>query len=235
MKLQELSIKIFADGADPVIASEQAKLPYISGFTTNPSLMRKAGIVDYAAWADIFLECVNGKPVSFEVLSDDFGEMERQARKIAKWGANVYVKIPIMNTSGKTTTDLIHRLSGDGVKVNVTAVFTLPQVEVVSAALENGAASIISVFAGRIADTGRDPESLMREAVSMTPVGVELLWASGREIFNVVQAEDANCDIITLTPDLIAKLPLLGKNLGKFSWETVKQFYDDAMAAGYTL
>lgn len=235
MKLDDLTIKIFADGADPMKASEQAKLSYISGFTTNPTLMRKAGIIDYQTWAEIMLDCVEGKPVSFEVLSDDFEEMERQARKIASWGENIYVKVPITDTRGKSTTGIIQRLSGDGVKVNVTAVFTLVQAYGASIALVDGAPSIISIFAGRIADTGCDAERLMNEVVRMAPMGCETLWASTREIYNVVQAEDAGCDIITLSDDLIAKLPLIGKSLDVFSLETVKQFYNDAIASGYSL
>ena len=234
MKLEDLKIKIFADGADPVKISQQAQLPYIDGFTTNPTLMRKAGIIHYATWAEIALESAGGKPISFEVLSDDFEEMERQARTIASWGQNVYVKIPITNTKGASSALLIQRLSHDGIKVNVTAIMTGEQIRTADIALANGAPSIVSVFAGRIADTGRDPCELLHFAKAM---GFEsqLLWASTREVYNIIQAVEAGCDIITVPDDLLAKLPLLGKDLREFSLETVKMFFNDAIAAEYEL
>lgn len=235
MKLEDLKIKIFADGADPVKASKQAEVPYIAGFTTNPTLMRKAGIIHYATWAEIILEAVHGKPVSFEVLSDDFEEMERQARTIASWGANVYVKIPITNTKGVSSAQLIQRLSRDGIKVNVTAVMTGEQIHTANIALANGASSIVSVFAGRVADTGVDAQWHMSAAKAMMVSGAELLWASTREVYNILEAEKAGCDIITVPDDLLNKLPLLGKDLREFSLDTVQMFFNDAIAARYEL
>lgn len=235
MKLEELRIKIFADGALISQIQLQAALPYIAGITTNPSLMRKAGVISYGEWAERVLQASGGKPVSFEVLSDDFDEMERQARTIASWGANIYVKIPITNTKGKSSAGVIQRLSRDGIKVNVTAVMTEVQVYTANIALANGAPSIVSVFAGRIADTGCDAQAFMSSVKGMMVSEAELLWASTREVYNIVEAEKAGCDIITVPDDLLAKLPLLGKDLREFSLDTVKMFLNDANASGYTL
>ena len=235
MNIDNLGIKIFADGADPVKAVQQSALSYINGFTTNPTLMRQAGIIDYRTWAEIMLECVNGKPISFEVLADEFPEMERQARTIASWGKNIYVKIPITNTKGQPSDPLIKRLSCDGVQVNVTAVMVARNIPFLAGLLSREIPSIVSIFAGRIADTGIDPAQIVALARNSLPPNVEVLWASTREIFNIKQAIDANCDIITVPDNLLAKLNLLGKDLKEFSRETVQQFYDDAIASQYIL
>lgn len=237
MKLEDLRVKIFADGADLVNIRQLATVPYIKGFTTNPTLMRKAGVEDYERWAKQVLEAVPDKPVSFEVLSDDFDEMERQARKIASWGQNVYVKIPIGNTQCASSAGLIHRLSHSGVKVNVTAVLTLRQVNIAVEALSNnGEPSIISVFAGRMNDAGYDAHSFMADARSclLMCVSIELLWASVRQVYNIIEANH-NCHIITVPDKILAKLDTLGKDLNLVSLDTVKQFHDDAVAAGYSL
>jgi transaldolase len=235
--LAALRTKIFGDGADLPTIAELSRLPYIRGFTTNPTLMRKAGVRDYASFAREAIAAVEGRPISFEVLSDDFAEMERQARVIASWGGNVYVKIPITNTRRDTAGDLIRRLSRDGVKVNVTGVLTLEQVEAASEALRGGAPANISFFAGRVADTGRDPVPLVTCALRMleTLPQIELIWASPRELLNIVQASELGCPIITVTNDILKKLTLVGKNLNDFSAETVQMFVDDARGAGYTL
>ena len=239
MNLSNLRIKIFADGADLTGIRQLSKLPHIKGFTTNPTLMRKAGVDDYEVWAKRVLEAVPDRPVSFEVLSDDFDEMERQARKIASWGNNVYVKIPITNTKGDWTTNVIRHLVAEDVKVNITAVTTLEQFSATAFLLRPYTDSIISIFAGRVADTGCSPEGLMQDARGLLrPMGkpcIELLWASAREIYNIRQAEESGCHIITMPDKILSKLHLLGKDLDEFSLETVKQFYDDAVAAGYTL
>jgi transaldolase len=237
MNLEDLRIKIFADGADLTSIRQRAALPYIKGFTTNPTLMRKAGVEDYERWAKCVLEAVPDKPVCFEVLSDDFDEMERQARKIASWGQNVYVKIPITNTQGEFSDDLIHQLSHSGVKVNVTAITTLRQVNIAAGALfNNGEPSIISVFAGRMADAGYDAHSFMADARTclLMSNSIELLWASVRQVYNIVEAH-YNCHIVTVPDKILAKLDLLGKDLDAVSLDTVKQFHDDAVAAGYSL
>ena len=233
-------IKIFADGASLASMLESARDPRIAGFTTNPTLMRKAGVADYRAFARDVLAAIRDKPISFEVFADDVAGMRRQAREIATWAGNVYVKIPVTNTRGEPSTDLVEELAAAGVKVNVTAVCTLDQVRDVARALAGGAPSVISVFAGRIADTGRDPIPLMREALALCRAQasdrrIELLWASPREVLNIVQAAEIGCDIITVTPDLLAKLALYGKELGVFSLETVQMFHRDAEAAGYKL
>jgi transaldolase len=231
-------IKIFADGASLASMLESARDPRIAGFTTNPTLMRKAGVADYRAFARDVLAAIHDKPISFEVFADDVAGMRRQAREIATWGGNVYVKIPVTNTRGEPSTDLVHELAAAGVKLNVTAICTLDQVRAVAGALAGGAPSVISVFAGRIADTGRDPIPLMREALAICRGAerrIELLWASPRELLNIVQAAEIGCDIITVTPDLLAKLALYGKELGVFSLETVQMFHRDAEAAGYKL
>jgi transaldolase len=231
-------IKIFADGASLAPMLELAGNPRIAGFTTNPTLMRKAGVSDYRAFAREVLAQIRDKPISFEVFADEWPEMQRQARDIATWGDNVYVKIPITNTRREPATALISELAGGGVKLNVTAICTLPQVRETAAALAGGPPSVISVFAGRIADTGRDPVPLMKEALRICRAAdpkIELLWASPRELLNIVQAAEVGCDIITVTPDLLKKLELVGKDLADFSLETVQMFYKDAQAAGYKL
>lgn len=232
-----LRIKVFADGASLDDMRRLAALPIVRGFTTNPTLMRKAGVSDYARFAHEALELIDGRPISFEVLADDFCEMERQAREIAQWGANVYVKIPISDTHGTPATALLHRLSGDGLKINVTAVMTTRQVASAVEALAGGAPSNISIFAGRIADTGRDPMPIVCEALSMASAEptIEVIWASPREVLNVEQADCAGCHIITLTTDLLNKLALRGKNLDEFSRETVQMFYDDAVRSGFAV
>jgi transaldolase len=235
--LESLRIKIFADGADLESMLALSKLPYVAGFTTNPTLMRKAGVTDYEQFAHEVLGAIHDRPISFEVTSDDFSDMERQARKIAAWGANVYVKIPVTNTKGEASLGLIRRLAGAGVPLNVTAILTLEQVRDVSAALGDAAPSCISVFAGRIADTGRDPAPMMTKALDlMRPhASQELIWASPRELLNIFQADAIGCHIITVTGDLLAKLPLVGKDLREYSLETVEMFRADAMRARYSL
>lgn len=232
-----LRIKLFADGADLAPIRAMADDPRIRGFTTNPTLMRKAGIADYAAFAREVLAIVGDKPVSFEVFSDDFATMEREAREIASWGGNTYVKIPVTNTKGEFAGDLIGKLSGEGIALNVTALLTLDQVTEVGRALAPQTRSIVSVFAGRIADTGVDPVPMMTEAVRIlgNRPHAELLWASPRELLNLFQADACGCHIITATPDLLNKLALVGKDLSTYSLETVKMFYNDAKAAGYRL
>jgi transaldolase len=233
----ELRVKVFADGADLEGVRRLAADPVISGFTTNPTLMRKAGIVDYRRFAEEMLEIVSDRPVSFEVFSDEPREMERQARLISSWGDNVYVKIPVTDTAGVRTDELLRRLSAAGIKLNVTGLMTVVQVEQVAACLQDGLSAFVSVFAGRIADAGVDPVPVMTNALNVlagTP-GAELLWASPREILNVVQADQIGCHVITVTHDLLGKLKLLGRDLNAFSLDTVRMFHDDARAAGYTL
>jgi len=234
---ETLSVEIFADGADSASILQLAANPRIRGFTTNPTLMRKAGITDYESFARSVLPGIGGRPISFEVFSDDFDEMYSQARKIATWGTNVYVKIPVTNTVGASAVPLIASLAGDGVQMNVTALFTLAQVETVSDVLKDAPPSNISVFAGRIADAGIDPLPIMQRALEiMRPRPQQkLIWASPREVFNVVQADMIGCHIITVTPELIAKLCSLGKDLEEFSLDTVRMFRRDAVSAGYAL
>jgi transaldolase len=229
------SIKIFADGASLAAMTELAR---IAGFTTNPTLMRKAGVSDYRAFARDVLAAIKDKPISFEVFADDFPEMRRQALEIATWGQNVYVKIPVTNTRREPAYPLIGELASSGVKVNVTAICTTDQVRAAARVLSGGAPSVISVFAGRIADTGRDPVPLMVEALQICQSAdprIELLWASPRELLNVVQAAQVGCHVITVTPELLKKLELVGKDLGDFSLETVQMFHQDAQAAGFKL
>ena len=235
--IQSLRVKIFADGADKAGMLEMARQPYISGLTTNPTLMRKVGIVDYRAFAQEIISAIPNLPISFEVFSDEFEEMERQANQIAAWGAHVYVKIPVTNTRGEPAYGLIRRLSKAGVKLNVTALMTLEQVRDVSAALAGGPSSYVSVFAGRVADTGRDPVPMMAAAVELLRPypEQELLWASPRELLNIFQADAIGCQIITVTNDVLKKLSLVGKDLGDYSLDTVKMFYNDAQQAGYSL
>lgn len=233
----ELRVKVFADGAELDGIRRLYADPLIKGFTTNPTLMRKAGISDYAAFARELVEIVPDRPISFEVFSDEPAEMERQARKIASWGEHVYVKIPVTNTAGIPTDDLLRRLSAAGVKTNVTGMMTLSQVERVLPHIEHGPSAYVSLFAGRIADAGLDPVPIMATALEMLSgaPNVELLWASPREVLNIVQADQIGCHVITVTHDLLKKLPLLGRDLADFSLETVRMFHDDARAAGYTL
>jgi transaldolase len=234
---EKLSVKIFADGADREGMLKQYANPIIKGFTTNPTLMRKAGVSNYEAFAKDILSVIKDRPVSLEVFSDSFDEMYDQARKIGSWGSNVYVKIPITNTLGLSAVPLLRRLALTNVKLNVTAIFTPDQVEQVSAALAEAAPSCISVFAGRVADAGQDPLPIMRKSLAiMAPrAQQELIWASPREVYNVVQAHDIGCHIITITNDILAKLSSLGKDLEQFSLETVKMFRNDAVAAGFKI
>ncbi len=232
-----LKVKLFADGAEKAGMLEMYKNPMISGFTTNPTLMKKAGIMHYESFAKYILAVIKDRPISFEVFSDDFSEMEKQAMKIASWGQNVFVKIPITNTKGESSVPLAKTLSDKGVKINVTAIFTPEQVVDVLPALKNSRASNVSIFAGRIADAGVDPLPIMTKVIEMLKPypQIELIWASPRELFNVVQADMIGCHIITATNDIIKKLPSLGKDLTEFSLDTVKMFYNDAKAAGYTI
>jgi transaldolase len=232
-----VSIKIFADGADLEAIAKLSESPLIKGFTTNPTLMRKAGVADYRAFAHAVLGVVGDKPVSFEVFADDFEGMREQALEIGRWGPNVNVKIPVTNTEGVSSEPLIAALSRKGVALNVTAVFTLDQVRGIAATLDPAVPAIVSVFAGRIADTGRDPIPLMRaaKAALRDRPRAELLWASPRELLNVFHAQEADADIITMTPDMLAKLEFVGKNLAEFSRETVEMFYRDAQAAAYSI
>jgi len=237
MNLSDLRVKIFADGAAITTIAEMCRNPLIRGFTTNPTLMRKAGVTDYRAFALEVLGVVGERPVSFEVFSDEFAEMEAQAREIASWGRSVYVKVPVTNTRGEFSGPLIERLSGAGVRLNVTALTTADQVARVEPHLAPETPSIVSVFAGRVADTGRDPVPTMidaRKLLARKPKA-ELLWASSREVLNIVQANDAGCHIITVTSDLLAKLALVGRDLVDFSLETVQMFRDDALKAGFSI
>jgi len=236
-RLDKLKTKIFADGADMAGILELYRNPYIKGFTTNPTLMRQSGISDYEKFSKEVLEHITDRPISLEVFSDDFEEMERQARKISTWGKNVYVKIPITNTKHQSSLDLVKRLALEGIQLNVTALMTLEQVEATSVALENHAPSYISVFAGRIADTGRDPMPLMKRAVEiMLPhTKQELIWASPRELLNIFHADEIGCHVITVTHDILKKLALVGKDLDEYSLDTVKMFYSDAQKAGFNL
>lgn len=235
--VEELRVKIFADGAEKSGMLAMYAKPWIRGFTTNPTLMRKAGITDYAAFAKDILSAIPDRPISLEVFDDEFSEMERQARLIASWAENVYVKIPVTNTRREPALDLICRLSHSGVKLNITAILTLAQVRDVVHALGGGAPACVSVFAGRIADTGRDPVPLMAAAVELvrTYPGLELIWASPRELLNIYQADAIGCDIITVTGDILKKLDLVGKDLAGYSLETVEMFYNDARRSGFSL
>ncbi len=236
--LDSIQTKIFADGADLDEILRLACNPQIDGFTTNPSLMWKAGLTDYADFAQRLLECITKHPISFEVFADDETEMRRQARLIAEWGENVYVKIPVTTTGGESMAPLVRELSESGIKVNVTALMTTAQVEVVAEALKDGAPSCVSVFAGRIADAGVEPLPIMSrslEILESTAPASELIWASPREVLNLVQADSIGCQIITMTHALLAKLESLGKDLEMFSLETVRMFNRDATAAGFSI
>ena len=234
--VNDLKIKIFADGADKSKMLEMAANPMISGFTTNPTLMHQSGIKNYQDFALDILGSID-KPISFEVFSDDFQTMQQQALKIASWGDNVYVKIPVTNTLREPAYALIRELAAAGVKQNVTAIMTLEQIQAVVDALAKGPAANISVFAGRIADTGRDPLPIMQATVKLlkSHPHLELIWASPRELLNIFQADNIGCHIITVTNDLIKKLALVGKDLDIYSLETVKMFYQDALLAGFSL
>jgi transaldolase len=235
--VSDLRIKIFADGADKSAMMALYSIPIIQGFTTNPTLMHQAGVKDYEAFAKDVLTCIPDRPISLEVFADDFRSMERQAKIIAAWGENVYVKIPITNTKGESTKQLVERLSHSGVKVNVTALMTLDQVGEMMSVLAGGAACCVSVFAGRIADTGRDPVPLMAKAVEMLHPhpNAELIWASPRELLNVFQADSIGCHIITATSDILKKLSLVGRDLDEYSLDTVKMFHSDACESGFLL
>jgi transaldolase len=230
-------VKIFADGADRASILDLASNPLIKGFTTNPTLMRKAGIMDYESFGRSLAREIPNRPFSFEVLSDDFAEMEQQALQISTWGENIYVKIPITDTHGRSSAALVKRLADQGVKLNVTALMTLAQVDAVVSSLRNGPPSCISIFAGRIADAGCDPLPILCQALERirTYPQIELIWASPRELFNIVQAEQIGCHIITVTHDLLKKLPLIGRDLSEYSLDTVKMFVNDARAANFTL
>jgi len=236
-KVEDLKVQIFADGADKAGMLEMYAKPYIKGLTTNPTLMKKAGIADYRAFCKDILINIKDKPLSFEVFSDDFVEMERQAMEIASWGSNVYVKIPVTNTKQETCYALVKKLGLQKIKLNVTAIMTMNQIRDVVAVLNPNVASYVSVFAGRIADTGRDPVPMMAAAVEMLKVApaAELIWASPRELLNIFQADEVGCQVITVTNDILKKLLLVGYDLDAYSLDTVKMFYDDSVAAGFKL
>jgi len=237
MQLADLKVKLFADGADRAGILRMYADPLIRGFTTNPTLMRQAGVTDYEAFAKDIVSEVPDRPISLEVFADEFAEMERQALKISRWGENVYTKIPVTNTRRESSLDLVCRLARQGVKLNVTALMTLQQVKEVGAALASGPPAYVSMFAGRIADTGRDPVPMMAEAVDILRpyANIELIWASPRELLNIFQADSVGCHIITATHDLLHKLALVGKDLDEHSLDTVKMFNRDAAQAGYEL
>jgi len=236
-KVEELKVKIFADGADKAGMLEMYEKPFVKGLTTNPTLMKKAGITDYRAFCKDILNSIKDKPLSFEVFSDDFSEMERQALEIASWGENVYVKIPITNTKQEACYGLVKRLAAQKVKLNVTALMTLNQVRNVVASLDPHVPSYVSVFAGRVADTGYDPVPMMATAVDILKAAPasELIWASPRELLNIFQADDIGCHVITVTNDILKKLSLVGYDLDEYSLDTVKMFYKDAVEAGFKL
>jgi len=235
--VDRLKVQIFADGADKAGMLEMYAKPFVKGFTTNPTLMRKVGVTDYEAFAKDILGVIPDRPISFEVFADDFAEMERQARRIATWGKHVSVKIPITNTKRESAIPLVRKLSQEGIALNVTAMFTLEQVQDVVDAVKGGAPCYVSVFAGRVADTGMDPVPLMAESVKRLKAApnTELIWASPRELLNIFQADEIGCQVITVTNDIIKKLALVGKDLDDYSLETVKMFYDDGKAAAYKL
>jgi len=234
---ESLKVKLFADGADLAGMIEMASEPFISGLTTNPTLMRKAGITDYANFAKEVLGHIKNKPISFEVFSDDLEDMKRQGTEIASWADNVYVKIPVTNSEGESTNSVIKFLTSRSVKVNVTAIMTLEQVENVAAVLKTDVPSYVSVFAGRIADTGRNPLPIMEESLKLlkTNSSAELIWASPRELLNVFQANEIGCDIITATNDILKKLDLINYDLAKYSLDTVKMFFNDAKASKFSI
>ena len=235
--INELKVKIFADGADLPTMIDMSRKPFIKGLTTNPTLMRKAGIKDYRKFAKEVLVEIQDKPISFEVFSDDLKEMIEQATEIASWGRNVNVKIPITNSQGVETTQVVRELSSQGVALNITAILTVEQVRNVVESLDDNSVAFISVFAGRIADTGRDPIPLMQNAIQIMKEKPksELIWASPRELLNVIQADAIGCHLITATSDILKKLDIIGKDLSQYSLETVKMFRDDAVASGYSI
>lgn len=237
MAIEELKIKIYSDGARISDFKEMGDLEYIKGFTTNPSLMKQAGVSDYEGFVKEVMSIVKNKPISFEVISDEFSEMKRQAFKLADYGDNIYIKIPIMNTRGESAIPLVSELLRCGIKVNITAILTLKQVEEVADIIATKTPVVISVFAGRIADTGRDPFPLMKQAKTKLRnlTQVELLWASPRELLNIYHAEKAGCDIITILPEILKKLPLLGYDLYDYSIDTVRMFYGDAVSSGLSI
>jgi len=237
MTRDDFKIKIFADGADINGMREEYKKGYVSGFTTNPTLMKKAGVVDYEAFAKEIAGEITDMPLSFEVFSDNFDSMAKEARKIGSWGENIYIKIPVTNTKGESSIGLIKELSAEGYKLNITAILTLQQVESVVKSLTPGVGAYVSVFAGRIADTGVDPIPVMKETVRICKnvAGVESLWASTRELLNIFQAQDCGVDIITVANDILKKLPMVGMDLSDLSLDTVKMFYNDAKSLGYRL
>jgi len=236
-EIKKIHIKMFADGADLQEMVQEYKKGFVQGFTTNPTLMKKAGVKNYEEFAHAALKEIKDLPISFEVFSDDFTEMEREARKVARWGNNVYIKIPITNTRRESSLPLIRKLSHDGLKINVTAILTYDQVKGAFDALSSSTPAIISVFAGRIADTGVDPIPIMRQSFQLlrSKPNIELLWASSRELLNVFQAEECGCQIITITNDILKKITLVGKSLDDLSLDTVKMFYNDAHSSGYTI
>jgi len=235
--LKDMKIKLFADGANAGEMIEEYKKGIVSGFTTNPTLMRKAGVDNYELFAKAVIKTIPDMPVSFEVFSDDLVTMEKEARIIASWGKNIYIKIPVTNTKGESTVSLVKKLSASGLKLNVTAILTVKQVADVTAALSSKTPAIISIFAGRIADTGQSPIPIMRDALKIIKPkpNIELLWASTRELLNIFQAETVGCHIITVTPDILKKIPGIGKDLTQLSLETVQMFYNDAKSAGYKI
>ena len=237
MDYRDLKIEIYADGADIEEMKAVYREGFVKGFTTNPTLMKKAGVKDYKAFAKEAAEVIKDVPLSFEVFADDFETMEKEARVLSSFGDNVYVKIPVTNTRGEGSFDLIRKLSYDGLKLNVTAMFTEEQTEKVLSALDPATPSIVSIFAGRVANAGVDPEPLMERCSKMCREhgNVKLLWASSRELFNIIQAERSGADIITLTGNLLQAVTTLGKDLDEYSLETVKMFYNDGKALGYRI
>lgn len=237
MKCSDLGVKVYADGADLDVIRRLTEVDIVSGFTTNPTLMRQAGVTDYERFARAALEIVGDRPISFEVFADDHDEIVGQARKVASWGSNVFVKIPITTTDGTSTAPLIGELAASGVRQNVTAMMTLEQVATAQGVLDGGPPALVSIFAGRVADTGRDPIPLMADAVSLLEQSpqIELIWASAREVLNLVHAASVGCPIITLTNDLLSKLEHFDRNLEDFSLATVRMFHDDARASGFRL
>ena len=237
MTRDDFRIKIYADGADIDGMRDEYKKGYVSGFTTNPTLMKKAGVKDYETFAKQIAKEITDFPLSFEVFSDDFETMEKEARKIGSWGDNIFIKIPVTNTKGESATGLIKKLSAERFKLNITAILTVKQVEDVVNALSPNAGAYVSVFAGRIADTGVNPLPVMKETVDIchSKAGVESLWASTRELLNIFQAQECGVDIITVTNDILKKLPMIGKDLDELSLETVKVFYNDAKSLGYKI
>jgi transaldolase len=235
--INDLRVKIFADGADLMQMTAMAEQSFISGLTTNPTLMRNAGILDYEKFAKAALQVIKMKPISFEIFSDDLQEMKKHGKKISSWGENVYVKVPITTTSGKSTKSVIDYLVGNNVKLNITAVMNAKQVLDVANYLNPEVPSYVSVFAGRISDTGRDPIPILKECIQILAnnINSELIWASPRELLNIIQANEIGCHIITVTNEILSKIPLIGKDLNLYSLETVCMFYNDALAAGYSI